>query len=212
VKPFLLFVGDRNLSSWSMRAWLAVVISGAEFDEEVIRLDRADTPAKLAVSPSARVPALRHGELVLWDSLAICEYVADLFPESHLWPEDVHRRAHARSVSCEMHSGFAALRAELPMDIAARKPTPTLSDAAKADLARVFALMHECRARYSKSGPYLFGSFSIADCMYAPVLTRFVTYGVELDETIETYRKIMYARPAMQRWIAAAEDEVKPTT
>jgi glutathione S-transferase len=209
MKPFLLYIGDRNLSSWSLRAWLAVVVSGAEFDEEIIRLDRPETAAQLAVSPSHRVPALRHGELVICDSLAICEYVADLFPDAHLWPEDVHRRAHARSVSCEMHAGFAALRAELPMNIVARTPTPTLSAAAKTDLARIFALMHECRARYGKSGPYLFGSFSIADCMYAPVLTRFTTYGIELDETLDAYRKIVYARPAMQRWLSAAEDEVR---
>ena len=210
MKPFVLTIGDRNLSSWSMRAWLAVVVSGAEFDEEIIRLDRPDSLAKLAErSPTVQVPILRHGELVVWDSLAICEYMADLHPDARLWPEDVHRRAHARAVSAEMHSGFATLRRELPMNVARRLPAPTLSTEARAELDRVLALMVECRTRSGTHGPYLFGHFSIADCMYAPMVTRFSTYGIEVPDSIDRYRTILYARPAMQRWIAAAEDEVR---
>ena len=209
MKPFLLTIGDRNLSSWSLRAWLAVVVSGAPFEEEIVRLDQPDTNALLAQrSPTARVPVLRHGEIVVWDSLAICEYVAELYPDAQLWPADVHRRAHARAVSAEMHSGFAALRRQLPMNIATRLPTPSLSIDAQTDLARVLALLEDCRARYAGTGPYLFGSFSIADCMYAPVLTRFTTYGIDLSDVLARYRTMVYARPAMQRWIAAAEAEI----
>ena len=209
MKPFLLTIGDRNLSSWSLRAWLAVVVSGAPFEEEIVRLDRPDTKALLAQrSPTARVPVLRHGEIVVWDSLAICEYVAELYPDAQLWPSDVHRRAHARAVSAEMHSGFQALRCELPMNIAKRLPAPLLSTDAKADLARVLVLLEDCRARYASSGPYLFGSFSVADCMYAPVITRFTTYGIELSEVLARYRTMLYARPAMQRWIAEAQAEI----
>lgn len=210
MKPFLLTIGDRNLSSWSLRAWLAVVISGARFEEEVVRLDRPESRVKLAGrSPTVQVPVLRHGEIVVWDSLAICEYMADLHPEAHLWPEDVHRRACARAASAEMHSGFAALRRELPMNIARRAASPLLSVEASADLARIIELLTECRTRYAGSGPYLFGSFSIADCMYAPVMTRFTTYGIALPEVLDCYRNMLYARPAMQRWIAAAEEEAR---
>ncbi|MEO6951135.1 MAG: glutathione S-transferase family protein [Polyangia bacterium] len=210
MKPFVLTIGDRNVSSWSLRAWLAVVISGAPFEEELVRLDRPDTKTLLAArSPTAQVPVLHHGEIVVWDSLAICEYVADLYPDAQLWPADPHRRGHARAISCELHSGFAALRRELPMNIAERLPTPSLSADAKADLERVFTLLEDCRARYSSLGPYLFGGFSIADCMYAPVLTRFTTYGIALSEAIDRYRTILYARPAMQRWIAEAEAEFR---
>jgi glutathione S-transferase len=208
VKPFVLYIGDRNLSSWSLRAWLAVVISGAEFEEEIIRLDRPGSKGQLAaVSPTAQVPALKHGELTIWDSLAICEYMNDLFPDAALWPADPHRRAHARAVSAEMHSGFSAMRREMPMNIAARLPRPALSAEAAADVARVLAILSGCRARYRAFGPYLFGPFSIADCMYAPVLTRFTTYGIELPPEVGEYRDMVYARPAMQRWIASAEHE-----
>jgi glutathione S-transferase len=212
VKPFVLTIGDRNLSSWSMRAWLATVVSGADFEEVVIRLDRPDSHAKLrAASPTAQVPVLRHGEITVWDSLAICEYMADLFPEARLWPEDPHRRAHARAVSAEVHSGFHALRRELPMKIAARLPRPPLGAEADTELARLFDSLSHCRARYHGFGPYLFGPFSIADCMYAPMLTRMVTYGITLPEPLETYRAMLYARPAMQRWIGAAEAEARET-
>ena len=212
MKPFVLYIGDRNLSSWSLRAWLATVISGAEFEEEIIRLDRPETAARLAeLSPSLRVPVLRHGELLVWDSLAICEYLAELFPDAHLWPEEVHRRAHARAVSAEMHASFTALRRELPMKIDLRAPRPQLGEEAEADIARVIASLVHCRNRYRSFGPYLFGTFSIADCMYAPVMTRFTTYGIELPAELETYRSYLYARPAMARWIAAAEAEAKQT-
>jgi glutathione S-transferase len=212
VKPFVLYIGDRNLSSWSMRAWLATVVSGADFEEVVIRLDRPDTQAKLqAVSPTQQVPLLKHGEITVWDSLAICEYVADLFPEARLWPEDPHRRAHARAVSAEVHAGFHALRRELPMKIAARSPRPQLGAQADAELTRLFDSLSHCRARYHGFGPYLFGSFSIADCMYAPMWTRMITYGIALPASLETYREMLYARPAMQRWIGAAEAEARET-
>jgi glutathione S-transferase len=210
VKPFVLYLADRNLSPWSLSAWLATVVSGADFEEVVIRFDRPDTKAKVAAaSPSRQIPALRHGELVIWDSLAICEYLNDLHPDARLWPEDVHRRGLARAVSAELHSGFAALRRELPMDIAARKPTPSLSPEAAADVARVMECLSGLRARNQQFGPYLCGSFSIADCMYASVLTRFTTYGVDLPAPISAYRDTLYARPAMQRWIAAAEQEAR---
>jgi glutathione S-transferase len=203
-----IFVGNKNYSSWSMRGWLALKATGAPFDEEVIQLDEATTKSTiLKHSPSGRVPALRHGELVVWDSLAMCEYLAETFPQAGLLPADKAARAVARSVSAEMHAGFAALRALLPMNIRASYPGRPITPEAQADILRIQAIWKDCRKRFGADGPYLFGAFSTADCMYAPVASRFRTYKVDLEGEAQAYVDSVLAHPAVQEWAAAAENE-----
>ena len=207
MRELVLTIGNKNYSSWSLRPYLALAATGAPYREEVIPLSRPDSKAAiLAVNPAGKVPVLRDGDLVIWDSLAICEYLAEQFPAAGLWPADAAERARARAISAEMHSGFAALRENMPMDIRARKPGRGHTPAALADAARVLAIWRECRAR-AQGGPFLFGRFSIADAMYAPVTTRFVTYGVELDDVGRAYVDAVAALPAMQAWVAAAAQE-----
>lgn len=203
-----IWVGDKNLSSWSLRAWLALAHTGAEFEEEVIRLDRQDTRARItAVSPGGRLPVLRDGSVCVWDSLAIAEYLAERFPEAGLWPAASEERALARSICAEMHAGFPALRRECAMEIAARHPRPALSPEAQADLARIVVLWADCRHRFGKGGPFLFGTFTNADAFYAPVCTRFVTWSLETDATTRAYIDAILALPAMKRWAADAAAE-----
>ena len=208
----VLFVGNKNLSSWSLRPHLALAHTGVAFDEIVIRLDRPDTKARiLEITPSGRVPALRDGDVLVWDSLAICEYVNERFPEAKLWPESPAARAQARAVSAEMHSGFADLRREMPMNISGRTPrTPSVECAA--DIARVLTIWTELRQKAGAAGsrgPFLFGDFSIADAMFAPVVTRFVTYDVKVPDLAREYMSAVLALPAMQRWIADASEEIR---
>lgn len=205
----LLYVGNKNLSSWSLRPYLALAHTGVPFEEVVIRLDRPDTREQiLAVSPSGRVPALRDGAIHVWDSLAICEHLAERFPEAKLWPANLAARAHARSVSAEMHAGFADLRREMPMNIVARTPREP-SPAAAADIARILAVWSDCRELHAERGPFLFGAFSIADAMFAPVVTRFVTYGVPVGAEARAYMEAITTLPSMVRWAADAADEVR---
>jgi glutathione S-transferase len=174
------------------------------FETQTILLDQQDTKAKIAtVTPAGKVPVLHDGDLVIWDSLAICEYVAEQAPS--LWPSDRKVRARARSVSAEMHSGFAALRANMPMDVLSKKPGQGHTPEALADAKRVQEIWRECLS--ASSGPFLFGAFSIADAMFAPVTTRFTTYGVEMDATIQAYVDAIAALPAMKQWRADAERE-----
>src|SRR5690349_4162593 len=203
----VLYVGNRNYSSWSLRAYLALAATGAPFRDEVIPLDVPETRAAIrTVNPAGKVPVLVHGDLRVWDSLAICEYLAELFPGAHLWPEDRAARARARSVSAEMHSGFVPLRRDMPMDLRAHRPGCGHTPEALADVRRVLAIWRECRAT-AASGPFLFGRFSIADAMFAPVTGRFVTYGVDLDDVCQAYVDAVQALPAMRAWRAAAEQE-----
>jgi glutathione S-transferase len=198
-----LVVGSKNYSSWSLRPWLALRAAGIPFEDIVVPLDRPETKAEIARhSPSGRVPVLRDGELVVWDSLAIIEYAAERFPEAHLWPADRAARAVARSVSAEMHAGFQALRAHLPMNLK-RTPAPRdLPAEAEADIARVEEIWRACRAR--GAGPFLFGAFSGADAMYAPVVTRFETYRVPVDPEIRAYMDAILGLPAYREWRDAA--------
>ena len=198
-----LVVGSKNYSSWSLRPWLALRTAGIPFEDVVVPLDRPETKAEIARhSPSGRVPVLRDGELVVWDSLAIIEYAAERFPEAHLWPADRAARAVARSVSAEMHAGFQALRAHLPMNLK-RTPAPRdLPAEAEADIARVKEIWRACRAR--GTGPFLFGAFSGADAMYAPVVTRFETYRVPVDPEIRAYMDAILGLPAYREWREAA--------
>ena len=204
-KPVLV-IGSKRYSSWSLRPWLALKHSGIAFDEVVVRLRQPDTRSNiLAHSPSGKVPLLRNGDLRIWDSLAICEYVAELACAVPLWPENRGARAVARSVSAEMHSGFPALRQHLPMDVAATIALPEVPAEAMADIARVKAIWADCRARFGAGGPFLFGRWSNADAMFAPVVTRFRTYGVDLDPVCAAYADAVHALPAMQEWIDAAK-------
>jgi glutathione S-transferase len=199
-----LFVGSKRYSSWSLRPYLALAHSGAQFETRTILLDQQDTKAKIAeVTPAGKVPVLHDGDLVIWDSLAICEYVAEQYPA--LWPSDKKARARARSVSAEMHSGFAPLRRDMPMDVLSHKPGQGHTPEALADAKRVQAIWRECLA--ASGGPFLFGAFSIADAMFAPVTTRFTTYGVDMDPASKAYVDAVAALPAMKQWRADAERE-----
>jgi glutathione S-transferase len=202
----ILYLGSKNYSSWSLRAWLALKHTGLPFEEVVIPLDQPTSKSEIARhSPSGRVPALADGDFVVWDSLAICEYLAERYPP--LWPEERAVRALARSVSCEMHSGFQALRQHLPMNARRSSPGVQRTDEVNADIARISAIWRQCREAHGAGGPFLFGRFSIADCMYAPVVSRFATYGVDTDEVGRAYSAAIWAMPAMQAWITAARAE-----
>lgn len=204
-----LYIGDYNLSSWSLRPWLALTVAGARFDTERIRLDRPNSRASLlAVSPTGKVPALDvGGGVTVWDSLAICELAAERYPDARLWPADPTVRAVARSASAEMHAGFAALRQEHPMNFAARTPRAPSASAA-ADIARIGALWADLRSRFGASGPFLFGAFSIADAMYAPVVSRIRTYALPVDAAGQAYCAAIWALPAMAAWGALAQAEL----
>jgi glutathione S-transferase len=203
-----IIVGNKNYSSWSLRGWLALARSGLPFRETVIPMFQEDSARRIGEkSPSGKVPCLRDGELAIWDSLAIGEYVAELAPAAQLWPADRAARAVARSVCAEMHSGYPALRSDMPMNIRASKPGIGHSPAALADAAQIQARWRQLRERFGAGGDFLFGAFTLADCFHAPVVTRFRTYGVELDPVAARYVEAMSALPEMQRWRAAALEE-----
>lgn len=205
---FTIYIGNKNYSSWSLRGWLMLRHTGADRAEEVIALDEANTRANiLRQSPSGRVPALRHGELILWESLAIGEYLAELFPKAQLWPKAASARAVARAVSLEMHAGFAALRGHLPMNVRSVFPNRAVTPEAQADINRITALWRDCRKRFGEGGDFLFGGFTIADAMYAPVVSRFRTYKIGLEEETQRYADAVWALPMMQEWALAARNE-----
>jgi glutathione S-transferase len=207
-----LVIGNKNLSSWSLRPWLLLRHAGIPFQEEVMLFEEPGWREKIAaLSASRRVPALRHHDTDVWDSLAICEYIAELFPDAKLWPEDRRARAFARSVSAEMHSGFASLRKDLSMDVVARHPRRVLSHETQADADRIVAIWEECRERFGEAatGPFLFGAFSVADAMFAPVVWRFRTYDVPVrSPRAEAWYQTMLDLPAMKEWERDAEAEV----
>ncbi len=205
---FELVIGNKNYSSWSLRPWLAMTHFGIPFRETMVLLDTPTMKAEiLAHSPAGRVPVLKHGELAVWDSLAILEYLAERFPEHGFWPTDRAARARARSLAAEMHSGFPDLRNELPMDCRARRPDHRWSDAAADDIARVRAIWTETRQTFGTGGDFLCGPFGAVDAMFAPVVSRFVTYGVALDGVATDYRDAVWNLPAMQAWLSAAAIE-----
>jgi len=207
---FTLIIGNKNYSSWSLRSWLVMKQAGLEFEEIRILLDRPETRDRLLhYSPSGRVPVLQHGDLTIWESLAICEYLAELVPAAQLYPAAPEARAIARAVSCEMHAGFAKLRTHMPMDCRARHTDLGVAPDVQADIDRVTAIWRDCRQRFGGSGDLLFGDFSIADAMYAPVVSRFITYGVTLDPVCQAYTDALWALPAMQDWLTAAAAEVE---
>lgn len=206
---YTLVIGNKKYSSWSLRPWLLLVHGGIAFDEVRIALRKPDTADRIREhSPSGRVPVLHAGKLTIWDSLAIAEFLAERHPNSVRWPADLEVRARARSVSAEMHSGFSALRQNMPMHCDAYYPGAGRTPEVLADIARITEIWNDCRARFGAGGPFLFGAFSIADAMYAPVVFRFRTYGVELDAVCRAYVDTMTALPAMQRWLAEATAEI----
>lgn len=210
MEPLTLYLGNKNYSSWSLRPWLAMKLAGLSFHEEIITLDAPGTRREiLRHSPAGRVPILKHGTLTVWDSMAICEYIAELAPEARLWPEDPSSRATARSMSMEMHAGFAAMRNELSMNITGHFPGKKRSADAEADVARVLSMWRECRTRLPAGGPFLFGHFTIADAMYAPVVSRFRSFDVALDDVLAAYSDAVWNLGPMQEWIAAAREEPK---
>jgi glutathione S-transferase len=200
-----LVIGNKNYSSWSMRPWLALKANQIAFEEIFIPLYTGDTDKKriLGFTQSGKVPALLDDDVTIWDSLAIIEYAAEQFPQTRLWPEDRASRAHARSISAEMHSGFAALRNECGMNLHRPVGAVALSDNARADIARVQQIWIECRERYGKSGPFLFGAFGGADAMFAPVVHRFRTYAIEAAPQARQYMDTMMSLPAFQEWTRA---------
>jgi glutathione S-transferase len=208
-----LVIGNKAYSSWSLRPWLLLRESGIAFDEIMIPLYQPDSPRKIRErSPSGRVPALIDGDLTVWDSLAICEYLAERFPKAKGWPEDPKARAVARCVCAEMHSGFAAVRTELPMNLRGRRTGVTPSDTARAEIDRIFEIWSDCRRQFGADGKFLFGRFGIADAMYAPVVTRFATYGIELTGEVRAYSEAILALASLKEWTQAAREEDRVIT
>ncbi len=207
---YTLVIGTKALSSLSLRPWLLMREAGLAFEEIEIALRQPTTAAQIARhSPSGKVPLLKLGEgFSIWDSLAIAEFLAERHWDRTLWPQDLRARAEARAVSAEMHSGFADVRNVLPMEIAAKKPTPALDDAVQAQIARITAIWTDALERFGKDGGFLFGPFSIADAMYAPVVTRFETYGIHLPAIAQAYSQRILALPGLREWEAAAKAEV----
>jgi glutathione S-transferase len=200
-----LVIGNKNYSSWSMRPWLALKACDIAFDEVSIPLYTGDADKRriLEFSRSGKVPVLIDGDVTIWDSLAIIEYLAEGFPEARLWPEDRARRAHARSISAEMHSGFVALRTECGMNLHRPVGAITLSADAHANIARIQQIWIECRERYGKYGPFLFGAFGGADAMFAPVVHRFRTYAIPVAPEAQDYMNTVMSLPAFQEWTTA---------
>ncbi|HKA90925.1 MAG TPA: glutathione S-transferase family protein, partial [Haliangiales bacterium] len=201
-----LVIGNKNYSSWSLRAWLGVFQTGESFEEVVIPLDQPDTAQSIARwSPAGRVPILRDGELTVWDSLSILEYLAERFPGARLLPADRAARARCRSVAAEMHAGFAALREAMPMNIRLHAPGRAVGAEVAANIGRICAIWRDCLA--ASGGPFLFGGLTVADCMYAPVVTRFRTYAVPLDGAEARYAQTVWEWPGMKRWVVEAQAE-----
>ncbi|RMC96676.1 glutathione S-transferase family protein [Aquitalea palustris] len=205
---FTLIIGNKNLSSWSLRPWLVLKMLNEPFEEKHIDLTASDCKTRiLACNPAGKVPLLIDQQLRIGDSLAICEYLAECFPAAGLWPDDASTRAIARAVVAEMHAGFAALRSELPMNVCGDFPASTPGAAAQADIERISSLWESLRQQHQGNGPFLFGQFSIADAFFAPVVWRFHSYHVALDGHAAAYATHMRQLPAMQEWLAAAQQE-----
>jgi glutathione S-transferase len=202
-----LVIGNKNYSSWSMRPWLVLKAFGIQFEEVRISLGRPDTSARIAQYSSAgRVPILVDGEIKIWDSLAICEYLAEQFPDKGLWPRDVAARAQARSICAEMHSGFGAVRSAMWMNIRASFPGKGRTPETQSEIARICEIWEDCLAHSGGRG-FLFGDFSIADAFYAPVVMRFRTYGVWLPPAVQAYVNRVVAHPAVAQWMREAHEE-----
>jgi glutathione S-transferase len=202
----VLTISSKNYSSWSLRGWLLARFAGLAFVEKIVPPDDPEAKAEiLLLSPSIRVPCLTHDGIEIWDTLAIAEYLNETFPDAGLLPADRADRARCRAICGEMHSGFSALRSALPMNLKGHFPRFKVWSRAQADIERVFTIWRECFA--SHGGPYLFGERSMADAMYAPVVTRFLTYDVPLDKVCTTYSRSIMAMPEMKAWVEEAKLE-----
>ena len=217
MEDFKLVIGNKNYSSWSLRGWLAAKQAGITVDEIFVNLGESDYKQALRKhSEAAKVPVLIHGDLVIWDSLAIIEYLADLYPKAGIWPDDPGVRAKARSIACEMHSSFGALRDAMPMNIRKSLPGKGRKAGVDQDIQRITDIWRSCRDEFQQAGPFLFGPWTGADTMYAPVVTRFRTYAVELDSTCQAYADAVLASEWFTTWEAdalketwiVAEDEI----
>jgi glutathione S-transferase len=203
-----LIIGNKVYSSWSLRPWIVMKAFGIAFEEALVQLRASDTRDRiLKHSPSGKVPALVDGSTIVWESLAIIEYLADKFPEHAIWPKDLLARAHARCSSSEMHAGFQTLRSACSMNVTRRFKSRDRGEAVAADVARITALWREARTTYGGAGPFLYGEFSGADGMWAPVVTRFHTYAIAVDPVSQAYMNAVLAHPAYKEWLAGAAAE-----
>jgi len=204
----LLLIGNKNYSSWSLRPWIAMKVAGIPFAEQVISLDASDFKERVGkISATGKVPALSDGEARVWESLAILEYLAEKFPQAGLWPAEPAARAHARSVAAEMHAGFLPLRRHYPMNIwrpvRRREPVAEVVE----HISRIDAMWTDCRTRFGRAGPFLFGAFGAADAMYAPVVSRLHTYDVDVGPVARAYMEAVLGLPAWTEWCVAARQE-----
>jgi glutathione S-transferase len=203
-----LIIGNKNYSSWSFRPWIALKATGIPFEEEVLPLETPEFRKRLdAVSGTGKVPTLIDGDIRVWESLAILEYLAEKFPDKKLWPADAAARAQARAISSEMHAGFVPLRSACPMNMWRPVLKRDLGADVKANIARIDSMWSDCRNRYGQGGAFLFGSFGAADAMYAPVVSRFHTYGIDVSPASRAYMDAVMALPAWAEWYAAAVKE-----
>ena len=206
---YTLIAGTQDWSSWSLRPYLALMATGAKFKMQVIPLRQPKTRAAiLKHSPSGKVPLLKFKDQAVWDSLAICEFLAERHPKAGLWPKNAAARAMARSYAAEMHSGFPDIRSQLTMDFARKLPLPELRPETQQQIARIIQAWEFALKKYGGKNGFLFGRFSIADCMYAPVVSRFTTYNVKVPKRVKAYMEKVWALPGMQAWLKAAEAEV----
>lgn len=207
-----LYIGNKNYSSWSLRAWLMAAKSGVKFDEVLLQLDTDSFYQQLqSISPTLKVPTLVDGDITVWDSLSICEYINDCYLSGAAWPQEPKQKAKARSLACEMHSGFHALRNALPMNIRTRRYVE-LSPAVQQDIARIDSIWSQQMTEFIPSqnqGTWLFGEWSIADMMFAPVVMRFFTYEIEVSQASRAYMEFIVSQPEMQAWITAAKAETE---
>lgn len=205
-----LIIGNKNYSSWSLRPWLAMKQFELDFEEIYIPLYQSESSAKIKqYSPSGKVPVLLHNNFSIWDSLAICEYLAETFPELNWWGQNKQIRAIARSISAEMHSGFQSLRHNMPMNCRAKYPGKGMTPEVQKDIDRITKIWQEYRQKFGGEGEMLLGKFTIADAFYAPVALRFITYDVQLDPVCQNYLNSLIALPAMQEWIEAGKAETE---
>ncbi len=202
--PLTLIIGNKNYSSWSFRPWIAMKVAGIPFEEILLSLEAPDFKARVALhSGTGKVPVLIDGAVKVWESLSILEYLADKFPDKALWPVDPAARAHARTVASEMHAGFGPLRRHCPMNMWRPVIKRELPDDVVQNVSRIDALWTDCRTRFGQRGPFLFGGFGAADAMYAPVVSRLHTYGIEVSAVARAYMAAVMALPAWEEWRAA---------
>ena len=202
-----LYIGNKNYSSWSLRAWLMLKKNGIQFEEIKLKLDTPAFYTRLrGVTPTLQVPTLINRDITVWDSLAICEYINDTYLSGQAWPQDISERAKARAIACEMHAGFSGVRNELPMNIRAERSVK-LSEQAQKDIKRIEEIWSTQYQQYGRQGVWLFGQWSIADAMYAPVVLRFKTYGIQLNESASQYMQHVLACPVLQHWVSEALQE-----